>query len=884
MTDQSAPTEQHIFRLEDYRPTPYAIPKTELEIDLRPQAAQIIAKLAIERRPGTEPGVPLKLDGDGIKLQSLRINGETLGNNAYHAAPDGLELFNPPAEPFTLEIVTETNPDANRALMGLYRSNGVFCTQCEAEGFRRITYFYDRPDVLSVYTVRLSADKEACPILLSNGNKMETGDLPEGRHFAVWHDPFPKPSYLFACVGGALEEVKDHFQTKDGKDVELNIYVEKGKSERALYAMDSLKRAFKWDEEKFGRVYDLDLFNIVAVSDFNMGAMENKSLNIFNDKYVLADPQTASDADYANVERVIAHEYFHNWTGDRITCRDWFQLCLKEGLTVFRDQEFSSDQRSRSVKRLEDVAFLIAHQFPEDNGPLAHPVRPRQYAEINNFYTTTVYEKGAEVVRMLPALLGQEGFSKGMDLYFTRHDGQACTIEDFIQCFADSSGYDFSRFMLWYDQAGTPKVTADWHYDEDAKELSLTLEQSLRPTDASPNPQPMLIPVRFALLGREGKELNFEVKDGAVRDDLLLLTEAKQEFCLKVEEPPVPSLLRGFSAPIDMDVTLTPEQKLFLARHDSDPVNRYRSLSGLLIDTLMDGAEMEEDGMPAPAADYHLLRLIVDIAGEEKLEPAYRAFCLRLPSETEIAAAIGKNINPDAIFAARQSFQEDMARAGKNTFSAVRQIHEITEEFSPNAADAGKRALCHMLLEYESIAAGSPEMAAKLYERADNMTERLSGLSIMARHFYESAEAQTALADFASRFENDALIMDKWFALQASVPGADTLDRTRELTRHKQFSFDNPNRVRALIGTFFAQCPTGFHRADGAAYRWMSAIILDIDKDNPQLAARLLTSQRSWRQLEPKRRSLLRVELRRIAAADNLSPDSRDIITRLLAD
>jgi len=879
MTKMQSP----IFRLEDYRPTPYALPRAELDIDLIPQKTLVKAKLHFARREGVKAGAPLILDGDSLTLKAIKLNGAPLAANAYRAAPERLELLAPPAAPFTLELTTEINPDANRALMGLYRSNGVFCTQCEADGFRRITYFYDRPDVLSVYTVRLAADKAACPVLLANGNLAAAGELAGGRHYAVWHDPFPKPCYLFACVGGRLDNIQDFFTTADGRRVELNIYTEPGKSARALYAMDSLKRAFKWDEEKFGRIYDLDIFNIVAVSDFNMGAMENKGLNIFNDKYVLADPQSATDADYADVERVIAHEYFHNWTGDRITCRDWFQLCLKEGLTVFRDQEFSSDQRSRPVQRLHDAAFLAAEQFAEDAGPLAHPVRPRQYSEINNFYTVTVYEKGAELVRMLTCLLGREGFAKGMELYFRRYDGQACAIEDFIGCFAESSGRDMSQFMLWYHQAGTPKVAAASHYNAAAGLLEVKLRQSLRPTDSAPRPLPMLIPLRFGLVGPDGRDLPFETRDKAVEGEVILLSKAEQTVQFKVKEQPVLSLLRGFSAPIMLEQNLTPAEKLFLARHDCDLTNRCRILHNLALNYL--AAEGSGKGAAkAEAKKAELLDAYLAIAENEQLEPAYRAVCLSLPAEAEIAAAIGANIEPEAIARARQELFAALAAAGKNIFAALRQKHKVSGAFSPDAEAAGHRALRHIAIEYEAAAANSPALAAELYAKADNMTERLAGLRILLRHFGQTAAAKNASADFAAKAAADPLMMDKWFALQAAeAEGAEALNIVRALTQHKSFSFDNPNRVRALIGAFAAGNQIGFHRADGAAYVYYADILLELDRSNPQLAARLLKFWRAWRQLESGRQAKIAAQLKRIAAAPQLSRDSRDIAERLLA-
>jgi aminopeptidase N len=570
MRTENAPT----IRIEDYRPTDYLIDTVDLDISLAPKSARVVARLLIRPRETTAPGTPLTLDGDGLLLAEISLDGAPLQAAAFEALPERLTLHAPPARRFELKIVTELDPDANTALMGLYRSNGIYTTQCEAEGFRRITYFLDRPDVLSVYTTRIEAVKSEAPILLGNGNPVEAGDVPgTDRHFAVWHDPFPKPSYLFAIVGGALASIEDKFTTRSGRTVRLGIYCEPGKQERCRYAMDALKRSMLWDEERFGLEYDLDVFNIVAVSDFNMGAMENKGLNIFNDKYVLVDPDTGTDSDYAHVEAVIAHEYFHNWTGNRITCRNWFQLCLKEGLTVFRDQEFSADMRSRAVERISDVSGLRQHQFPEDAGPLAHPVRPVSYREINNFYTATVYEKGAEICRMLQTVLGRDGFRAGMDLYFARHDGDAATIEDFLACFADATGRDLTQFSLWYHQAGTPTVVISHRYDADAERLTLTLRQDLPETPDRLPKKPMHIPVAFGLVGPDGQDLTFASAQGAaVAGSVLHLTTGSAEVVFQgVRAPAVPSLLREFSAPVHVQSNLSTEERLFLLGRDPDP-------------------------------------------------------------------------------------------------------------------------------------------------------------------------------------------------------------------------------------------------------------------------------------------------------------------------
>jgi len=868
-----------VFRLEDYRPTPYIIPHTDLIFELEDKKARVISWLTVERRPETPAGTPLIFDGDELTLMSIKINGEELSSSSYLATSQQLEIFSPPAEVFSLEIITESIPENNKKLMGLYRSNGVFCTQCEAQGFRRITYFYDRPDVLSAFTVRIEADRETCPILLSNGNLIAGDLLEDNRHFVIWDDPFPKPSYLFALVAGDLEVLSDSYTTSSGKHVDLAIYVEKGKAARASYAMDSLKRSMRWDEEKFGREYDLSVFNIVAVSDFNMGAMENKGLNIFNDRYILSDEEHETDSDFANVERVVAHEYFHNWTGDRITCRDWFQLCLKEGLTVYRDQEFSGDMRSASVNRIENVRLLQAAQFPEDSGPLAHPVRPRQYSEINNFYTTTIYEKGAEVVRMIATWLGRDLFRQGMDLYFARHDAQACTIEDFIACFAEISGQDFNQFMLWYEQAGTPHIKALFDYDEDKSIFTLELEQTIPPTPSQPIKKPMLIPIRFALLGSQGQELEYEV-EGDVVGDVALLREQRQIFRFSgLKGKPIPSLLRGFSAPVILDSPLTAHDLAFLARYDGDEVNRWLSLNRLLLDRLVaDVQQTEQD----PKERSLLIELIGEIAQDNTLEPAFRALALSLPSESEIARGLKHDVNPDHVLTAREKLLHDIALAHSAAFAELRCHLRSSKPYSPDADNAGKRALANILLDYLSCASQDPTLAYALYDTADNMTDRGAALRILSQRFRTSSQCLDVLADFERRFHHDPLVMDKWFAAQAASPGAATLEIVKQLMTHPSFDSDNPNRVRALIGTFCSLNQTGFHRLDGASYQFFADFIVNTDHANPQLAARMLTLLRSWRSLEAGRRAQVEIILQSIASTPNLSTDTVDIINRMI--
>ncbi|PWK75719.1 aminopeptidase N [Aminobacter sp. AP02] len=874
-----------VFRLEDYRPSDYLIPRTELDFRLGQDSTKVVARLTIERRAGVDKPVPLELDGDGLTLRRIEIDGQPLDAADFDATPDRLVIHNPPATGhFTLLIETELVPSRNEALMGLYRSSKVYCTQCEAEGFRRITYFLDRPDILSVYTVRIEALRSEAPLLLANGNPVEAGELTDGWHFAVWHDPFPKPSYLFALVAGDLGCIKDRFVTASGRSVELGIYVEHGKENQAGYAMDSLRRSMTWDEEVFGCEYDLDVFNIVAVSDFNMGAMENKGLNIFNDKYVLADEETATDADFANIEAIIAHEYFHNWTGNRITCRDWFQLCLKEGLTVFRDHEFSADQRSRAVKRIAEVRTLRAHQFPEDQGPLAHPVRPRRYREINNFYTATVYEKGSEVVRMIRTVLGAELFRQGMDLYFERHDGDAATIEDFLKVFEDVSGRDLSQFALWYHQAGTPNLSVTTAHNPAAAEFTIEIEQSVPPTPSESRKRLMHIPLAFGLVGPDGKDMAYASAEGAtVENGVIHVRKRKHVVTFSgVTERPVLSLNRGFSAPITLSIEQRPENQIFLASHDSDAFSRWQAFNTLLTDATI-GAFKNILGGKQPAFSADLTALAGRIAGDNALEHAFRALALALPGEADIARDIGKNIDPDAIFAGREALARKIAESNSGVFSQLYEDLRMSGPFSPDAASAGRRALRNILLDYLAMLPGGAPLASAHFAAATNMTDRAAALAVLAHRHAGSVEAKAALSEFDKRYRSDPLVMDKWFMIQATAPGAGAVDAVRTLVEHPAFSIANPNRVRSLIGGFASANQTGFHRADGAGYTFFAETVLTVEKRNPQVAARLATALRSWRSLEPKRQAKARAALLSIQAKEGLSADLRDIIERTLA-
>ncbi|WP_430250273.1 aminopeptidase N [Neorhizobium sp. DAR64860/K0K1] len=873
-----------IVHLADYRPTDFVLERVDLTFELDPTNTKVDARLIFHRREGVDPSAPLVLDGDELALSGLLFDQKDVPASQYDATPESLIIRDLPAEaPFEITITTHINPEANTQLMGLYRTNGIYCTQCEAEGFRRITYFPDRPDVLAPYTITIIGDKAANPVMLSNGNFLGGAGYDEGRAFAAWFDPHPKPSYLFALVAGDLAVVEDTFVTMSEREVTLKIFVEHGNESRTAYAMNALKRSMKWDEERFGREYDLDIFMIVAVSDFNMGAMENKGLNVFNDKYVLADPETATDQDYANIEAIIAHEYFHNWTGNRITCRDWFQLCLKEGLTVYRDHEFSADQRSRPVKRIAEVRHLRSDQFPEDGGPLAHPVRPTTYREINNFYTTTVYQKGSEVTGMIATLLGKDDFKAGMDLYFERHDGQAVTVEDYVKCFEDVSGRDLTQFSLWYSQAGTPLVNVSTEYDQASATFKLSLEQMVPATPGQPDKQPMHIPLSFALILDNGTIANAtSVKGGEVTGDVLHLTDRRQTFTFTgIASRPVLSLNRSFSAPVNIAFTQTPADLAHIARHDTDLFSRWQSLADLAIPNLTKAARDAREGHEV-TCDPALIAALLEAAGDDTLEPAFRAQVLALPSEADIGRELGGNNDPEAIHTGRNAVLKLIADAGEDLFKRLFSDMKADSAYSPDAESAGKRALKAAALTYLAYAENSPQRAAEAFGAADNMTELSQALTLLADRFPEASETTGALASFLTRFGENPLVIDKWFSLQATMPGEDALARVKALIDHPRYNAGNPNRVRALVGMYAFSNPTGFNRRDGEGYRFLAGQILEIDPKNPQLAARILTSMRSWRSLEPTRADQARDALMTIERSPSLSTDVRDIVERML--
>jgi len=854
------------IRLADYRPFPFEIEETELLFKLEPAATRVLATLKV-RRTG-HASEPLVLNGERLKLISAAIDGRALTASDYRLDAEFLTLADVP-DAFVLTTEVEINPAANKALMGLYMSGGRFCTQCEAEGFRTITYFPDRPDVLSRYTVRIEAD-EAFSYLLSNGNLWEGGELENGRHYAIWNDPFPKPAYLFALVAGELDVLQDSFVTMSGRTIDLRVDVDPGQAARGAYAMDSLKRAMKWDEDAFGREYDLDLFMIVAVRDFNFGAMENKGLNIFNSSLLLADPETATDADYERIEAVVAHEYFHNWTGNRITCRDWFQLCLKEGFTVFRDQAFSADQRGAAVQRIKEVKALRARQFAEDAGPLAHPVRPSSYMKIDNFYTATIYEKGAEIIRMLKTLLGDEAFRKGSDLYFERHDGQATTVEAFIACFADASGRDLTDFFAWYEQAGTPSVSLVSAYHEDVKALEITLTQFTAPTPGQPTKTPLPIPVTIGLLDAEGaplRESEVVVLDGATKT-------VRWEG---VVSPPVISALRGFSAPVNLTTDARPVDRYVLFAADPDLFNRWEAGQTLARELILARAGGAADEVGEERYADALGRALLDQASE----PAFKALLLTLPSEPDLSLAM-EPADPAAIHAARNALRN---RIAVHLGDLLRRLHgdlQAAGEFSADAQAAGRRALrngCADLLAADPHAVNVERILGH-FEAAANMTDAMGALSALVQIGGEARDK--ALTAFHAKWKDEPLVLDKWFAVQARDPSADVLDRIVALTKHADFDATNPNRFRALVSTFANFNPSRFHDPSGAGYRFLAEKILAVDAYNPMTAARLVEALGGWRRYPEALGAQMREALKGVAAHPGLSKNVLELATKAL--
>lgn len=861
-------------KLSDYRPCDYAIDDISLRFDLEPSATRVRAISSVRRTAGETR--PLVLDGAALTLERIAIDGAALAPDAYLVEAERLIIHAPPAS-FTLEIDTLNDPAGNTALEGLYVSGGRFCTQCEAEGFRKITYAQDRPDSLSRFTVRIEADKSRYPTLLSNGDPVETGDLPNGRHFAVWRDPHPKPSYLFALVAGAFDSIHDEFVTRSGRVVKLGVHVDDGEAPRAHYAMDALKRSMAWDEKVFEREYDLDVFNIVAVRDFNFGAMENKGLNVFNAAYVLADSETATDADYEAIEGVVAHEYFHNWTGNRITLRDWFQLCLKEGFTVYRDQEFSADQRSRAVKRIKDVRTLRARQFPEDAGPLAHPARPTQYMKIDNFYTATVYEKGAEIVRVLRALIGEEAFAHGAQIYFDRCDGTAATLEDFVGAFAEASGRDLSGVLRWYTQAGTPRLVARGAYDAPARTWTLTVTQSTPPTPGQTDKAPLPIPLRVGLLASDGGELTARLNGQTQREHAIVLDRASQSFVFEdVAAGPTPSLLRGFGAPVLLDDGLGPDARLLQMTHDPDAFTRWEAGQRLLREAVF----ATERGAPGAGPD--LDRLAAALGREldrAQEDAAFAALALRAPDLIDLIQNAVRP-EPDALHAAREAVRAHIAMA---LAPRLRALADAPGEgvFSADAAAAGRRALKAVALDL--LASLGPDEAPRLaasFDAARTMTERMAALEALGQ--VDGPAFDRALDAFIERWRDSPLVVDKWFSVQAAAPRADAIARVQRLRAHPLFTIRNPNRARALVAAFAMRNLRAFHAADGSGYAFLADAVREADKLNPALAARLMTPFESWRRFDDVRQARARESLEGLARTA-VSRNVQEMTARTLA-
>ena len=878
----ASPETRSPTRREDYRPPAFLVDTVELWFDLGPSATTVRARLALRRNPDG-PGGPLRLDGGPLELLEAALDGTPLPADRYAIGPDGALTIPDPPEACTLETRVRIAPDRNTELSGLYTSGGNFYTQCEAEGFRRITFFPDRPDVMSRYTVTITADRAGCPVMLSNGNPHGSGAAPGGRHWVRWVDPHPKPSYLFALVAGDLVDVHRTFVTRSGRSVALNIWVRRGDEDRCGHAMDSLVRAMRWDEEVFGLEYDLDVFNIAAVSDFNMGAMENKGLNVFNTKYVLASAETATDGDWQGIETVVAHEYFHNWTGNRVTCRDWFQLSLKEGLTVFRDQEFSADQGSRAVKRIRDVRGLRAAQFPEDAGPMAHPVRPDSYIEIDNFYTPTVYQKGAEVVRLIHTRIGAEAFRRGMDLYIARNDNQAVAIEDFVAAMQDASGVDLSAFARWYAQAGTPELTAEDRYDPEARRYELTLRQRTPPTPGQPEKGPLPIPVAMGLLGSNGHPLPTRLAGEAEAREgtrLLLLEGEEGRFVFEeVPAPPVPSLLRGFSAPVRLKGI--PRDRLrFLAVHDTDPFVRWDSgqqyATALILEMVAAHRRGEELGF-----DEALAEAVANTLSGAESDPAFAAEALILPGEGVLADAM-EVADPEAIHLVRRHLR---AEIGRRCAAALRATYDALAEAGPYRVDGrsiGRRSLRNACLAYLAAAGGEGvRLAAAQFDAATNMTDRLAALSLLADT--EDPARDAALAAFHGRWRGDDLVLDKWFSTQAMSARGDTIAQVRALYAHPDFDLRNPNRARSLIGAFASGNPRHFHDDSGEGYRFLADAVIALDPINGSTAARLVSPLGQWRRQAPVRAALMRRELERVLALPDLSRGTFEKVSKALA-
>lgn len=860
--------------LKDYKPYPYELLNLDLNFDIHEGETFVTAKTKLKKKDGTKNDI--FLNGEHLTLKEVKLDGQAI--NDFTQDDKGLTIPCPASDEFELEITTIIHPEDNTRLEGLYKSGGNYCTQCEAEGFRTITYFPDRPDVMTIYTVRVEADEKAYPVLLSNGNKSDEGKTDNGRHYTIWHDPHPKPCYLFALVAGKLNHIHDTYTTTSGRKVDLYIYVRPGDEEQCDHAMESLKKSMKWDEDTYGLEYDLDIFNIVAVSDFNMGAMENKSLNIFNTALVLAHQETATDIDFGRVESVIAHEYFHNWSGNRVTCRDWFQLSLKEGLTVFRDQEFSADLNNRDVQRIDDVTHLRRLQFAEDAGPLAHPIRPDNYIEINNFYTMTVYEKGAEVIRMIRTILGAQNYRKATDLYFSRHDGDAATCDDWIKCMEDASGYDLSQFKLWYSQAGTPSLDFDGQYNENDQTYTITLKQSIPDTPGQTNKKPMHIPVAIGLIGSNGEDL--------IGTEILHLKKEEDTFIIKgIKQRPVPSVLRGFSAPVNLSTNLSDDDYIFLTKHERyDGFNRWdsgqylhRKMLNMLTDKIENNgkADVPEMFLEGFGTIFH------DALQANDSDKALLARAMSLPDVSSLAQG-RKNANPVAIYEARQVLLAALKRSHKSVLEKIYNANKDDGSFSITPEAMGRRALRNAVLGILTCTYGTgcAKRSKEHYLNANNMTDRMAALSCLAPN--KNPERDEVFEDFYNKYKDYQLVIDKWFAVQASNMRPNLIEHLNSLRVHPDFNIKNPNRIRSLYAAFAMNNPAGFHAEDGSGYKFLADAIIELNSINPQIASRLLTPMRDWRKYSAGRQEKMKHELERILETPKLSPDVFEIASKSL--
>ena len=875
--------------LKDYQAPEYLIDETHLTFELFEDHSLVHAQLVMRRNPARGAGLPpLVLDGQQLELLSVSLGDRELSAADYQLDDSHLTL-QPTAQSFTVDTSVRIHPESNTALEGLYKSSGMFCTQCEAEGFRKITYYLDRPDVMSTFTTTVVAEQHRYPVLLSNGNPIASGPGEDGRHWATWEDPFMKPAYLFALVAGDLWCVEDSFTTMNQRDVALRIYVEPENIDKCQHAMNSLKKSMRWDEETYGREYDLDIFMIVAVNDFNMGAMENKGLNIFNSSAVLARAETATDAAHQRVEAIVAHEYFHNWSGNRVTCRDWFQLSLKEGFTVFRDAGFSSDMNSATVKRIQDVAYLRTHQFAEDAGPMAHAVRPESFIEISNFYTLTVYEKGSEVVGMIRTLVGAEGFRKGSDLYFERHDGQAVTCDDFVKAMEDANGVDLTQFKRWYSQAGTPRLAVSEAYDAAAKTYSLTFRQSCPDTPDKVEKRPFVIPVELGLLDSQGQGIALRLSGESAAQGtsrVISVTEAEQTFTfVDIAEQPLPSLLRGFSAPVKLSFPYNRDQLMFLMQHDSDGFNRWEAGQQLSVQVLQELIGQYQKG-EALVMDARLVTALRSVLADDSLDQAMVAEMLSLPGEAYLTE-ISEVADVDAIHGAREFARRQLAEQLFEPlwarYQANREVSKVTA-YVAESEHFARRALQNIALSYLMLSEQPAVLAATIeqFDSADNMTERLTALAVLVNSPFEAEKAQ-ALAVFAENFKDNALVMDQWFSVQAGsgLPGA--LERVKALMQHPAFNLKNPNKVRALIGAFAGQNLINFHAADGSGYRFLADLVIQLNAFNPQIASRQLAPLTRWRKYDSARQALMKGELERIRASGELSSDVYEVVSKSLA-